>query len=320
MKYQIKKLNINNFDIFYQNKLNARSYFIPYKDKELLRTKTVLDERYGSDMVSVLSGEWKFKYYKKISRLPSVIDTDSVVFDTVSVPSTWQRTGYEPPCYLNTRYEFPMNLPNVPDDMSCGVYVRKFNISESSVNPIVTFLGVCSSLTLYVNGEYVGYSEGSHNSAEFALKNFVTTGENELLVIVSKWCNGTYLECQDMFRENGIFRDVYITENPEKYIYDYHIKTDKTGEKYTLSVDVTLKVDTSEQMTIEVHFLSTDVTVEKVLDTSKKQSIEDAIKRINKELIEAQRSIDQLENAGVDVDSLQSALDSVKEELSLIHI
>lgn len=80
------------------------------------------------------------------------------------------------------------------------------------------------------------------------------------------------------------------------------------------SVDVTLKVDTSEQMTIEVHFLSTDVTVEKVLDTSKKQSIEDAINRINKELIEAQRSIDQLENAGVDVDSLQSALDSVKEE------
>lgn len=80
------------------------------------------------------------------------------------------------------------------------------------------------------------------------------------------------------------------------------------------SVDVTLKVDTSEQMTIEVHFLSTDITVEKVLDTSKKQSIEDAVKRIDKELIEAQRSIDQLENAGVDVDSLQSALDSVKEE------
>lgn len=79
-------------------------------------------------------------------------------------------------------------------------------------------------------------------------------------------------------------------------------------------VDVTLKVDTSEQMTIEVHFLSTDVTVEKVLDTSKKQSIEDAIKRIDNELIEAQRNIDQLENAGVNVDSLQSALNSVKDE------
>ena len=80
------------------------------------------------------------------------------------------------------------------------------------------------------------------------------------------------------------------------------------------SVDVTLKVDTSEQMTIEVHFLSTDVTVEKVLDTSKKQSIDDAVKRIDTELIEAQRSIDQLEKAGVDVESLQNDLDVVKEE------
>ena len=67
-------------------------------------------------------------------------------------------------------------------------------------------------------------------------------------------------------------------------------------------------------MTIEVHFLSTDVTVEKVLDTSKKQSIDDAVKRIDKELLEAQRSIDQLENAGVDVESLQNDLDVVKEE------
>lgn len=80
------------------------------------------------------------------------------------------------------------------------------------------------------------------------------------------------------------------------------------------SVDVTLKVDTSEQMTIEVHFLSTDLTVEKQLDTSKKQSIEDAVKRIDKELVDAQRSISRLEGAGVDVESLQNDLDVVKEE------
>jgi molecular chaperone DnaK len=80
------------------------------------------------------------------------------------------------------------------------------------------------------------------------------------------------------------------------------------------SVDVTLKVDTSEQMTIEVHFLSTDITVEKMLDTSKKQSIEEAIRRIDKELLAAQHSINQLKDAGVNVETLQSALDSVKEE------
>lgn len=242
MKYNIKKLLINNFEVYEENKLHGRSYFIPYSDKEVLSKKTALDERYGSDLVSVLSGEWNFKYYKQISRLPNIIDTDAITFDTVTVPSVWQRTGYEQPCYLNTRYEFPMKLPNVPDDMSCGVYVKKFTVKNAS-NPIITFLGVCSSLTLYVNGQYVGYSEGSHNSAEFNLKGFVNEGENELLAIVTKWCNGTYLECQDMFRDNGIFRDVYITENPAEFIDDFAVKTMKIDNEYNLSIDINVVGD-----------------------------------------------------------------------------
>jgi beta-galactosidase len=237
MKYNIKKLLINDFSVYEENKLPGRSYFIPYTDKKDLSEKTALDERYNSDLVTVLSGEWNFKYYKQISRLPNIIDTDNTAFDIVTVPSVWQRTGYEPPYYVNTRYEFPMTLPNVPDEMSAGVYVKKFNIKNKS-NPIITFLGVCSSLTLYVNGQYVGYSEGSHNSAEFNLKDFVNEGENELLAIVSKWCNGTYLECQDMFRDNGIFRDVYITENPAEFINDYAVKTTKIDNEYNLSIDV----------------------------------------------------------------------------------
>ncbi|MDY3885306.1 MAG: Hsp70 family protein, partial [Porphyromonas somerae] len=80
------------------------------------------------------------------------------------------------------------------------------------------------------------------------------------------------------------------------------------------SVDVTLKVDTSEQMTLEVHFLATDTTVEKQLDTSKKQSIDDAIQVINKNLTEAQRSINRLSGAGVNTDDLQNKLDAVKTE------
>lgn len=235
MKYQIKKLRINDFEVYEQNKLAGRSYFIPYSDKAKLLEQTTLTERYASDAVTVISGEWKFRYFEKISRLPTTIDTDTMAFDDISVPSTWQRTGYENPCYLNTRYEFPMTLPNVPDEMSAGVYFKKFNI-KNTANPIITFLGVCSSLTLYVNGRYVGYSEGSHNSAEFLLKDFVIEGENELLAIVSKWSNGTYLECQDMFRENGIFRDVFITENPAEYIFDFHAITREKSEGYSLEV------------------------------------------------------------------------------------
>ncbi len=236
MKYQIKKLRINDFDVFEQNKLAGRSYFIPYGDKERLLGQSSLTERYSSDKVTVISGDWKFRYFEKISRLPAVIDTDTMNFDDIRVPSTWQRTGYENPCYLNTRYEFPLTLPNVPEEMSAGVYFKKFTLTDIS-DPVITFLGVCSSLTLYVNGRYVGYSEGSHNSAEFSLKGFVIEGENELLAIVSKWSNGTYLECQDMFRENGIFRDVYITENPAEYIFDFRAITEEKSEGYSLEVN-----------------------------------------------------------------------------------
>ena len=269
MKYQIKKLLINNFDYYEENKLPGRSYFIPYTNKDELSKKTALDERYGSDMVSILSGEWEFKYYEQISRLPNIIDTDNITFDKVSVPSVWQRTGYEKPYYLNTRYQFPMTLPNVPNEMSCGIYLKKFNI-KNAANPIITFLGVCSSLTLYVNGQYVGYSEGSHNSAEFNLKGIVSEGENELLAIVSKWCNGTYLECQDMFRDNGIFRDVYITENPAEYINDYAVKTMKVDSEYKLSVDVNVVGDDLKGKSIKAElYYGEDVVAEKSCDADR---------------------------------------------------
>ncbi len=241
MKYSINKLNINNIAVYEENKLSARSYFIPYKSKKRLEKTNALTNRYKSDMVQVLSGKWDFWFLEKISELPSEFDTDNVKFDKISVPSTWQRTGYAPPKYINTRYEFPMTLPDVPEEMSAGVYRKTFTLSKECVNPIITFLGVCSSLTLYVNGKYVGYSEGSHNSAEFELKDYVCDGENELVAIVTQWCNGTYLECQDMFREKGIFRDVYITENPSEYIYDYQINTQKIDNGYILSVDCDIK-------------------------------------------------------------------------------
>lgn len=101
-----------------------------------------------------------------------------------------------------------------------------------------------------------------------------------------------------------------------EYVADIVITGDDVETLITAdsSVDVTLKVDTSEQMTLEVHFLATDTTVEKTLDTGKKQSIKDAERIIDKELAEAQRGINRLSDAGVSVDSLQSDLNAVKEE------
>ncbi len=270
MNYRINKLLINNFDVFGENKLPYRSYFIPYKSKEDFKDKTALNERYESDSVNVLSGEWEFKFYEKISRLPSVIDTENLATDKITVPSVWQRTGYAPPAYINTRYEFKMTLPDVPEEMAAGVYVKKFNISENAVNPIITFLGVCSCLTLYINGEYAGYSEGSHNPAEFHIGKFVKPGENELLAIVTQWCNGSYLECQDMFRDKGIFRDVYITENPAEYIYDYAVKTSEIDGLYQLSCDIKVLGDnTKDKRVLAELYYKDEKIAEKQTDAGK---------------------------------------------------
>ena len=240
MKYPIKKLEVNSFEVFERGKKTGRSYFIPYDDRKSLEKQTALTERYHSKIVTVLSGEWNFKYYEKLSRLPNNFDTDKITFDKINVPSTWQRTGYESPVYINSRYEFPADYPFVPSEMSAGVYTKKFTLSPSAAHSVITFLGVCSCITLYVNGRYVGYSECSHNMAEFSLDGYAVPGENELLAIVTKWCSGTYLECQDMFRENGIFRDVYVSEYGDSYIFDYSVKTRKSDNGYDLEAGVSL--------------------------------------------------------------------------------
>ena len=255
MKNQIKKLEANNFDLFEQNKLPGRVYAIPYRDKEALLRQSALTERYESDLVTVLSGEWQFRYYEKISRLPTHIDTEKVSFDTVAVPSTWQRTGYEKPVYLNTRYEFPVTPPRVPEEMSAGLYFKSFTVREDTKHAILSFLGVCSSLTLYVNGRYIGYSEGSHNTAEFLLDGAVQPGENELLASVTKWSNGTYLECQDMFRENGIFRDVLLYELPESYLLEHRVQTARDGDNWDLSVEGKLGGDAGTGLQITAQLL-----------------------------------------------------------------
>lgn len=101
-----------------------------------------------------------------------------------------------------------------------------------------------------------------------------------------------------------------------EYIGDVQITGDDVENLIPMDslVDVTLKADSSEQMSLEVHFLALDFTVEKKLDTSKKHSIENAKEEVRKSLVEAQRSINQLKDAGISVEKLQSELDRVKEE------
>ena len=240
MKYQIIKNIHNNFSVFEKNKLFPRAYAVAYSSFEKLSETCFKKERYSSDIVTVLSGEWNFKFYKSINDVPDRLDTAKTRFDTVTIPSDWQRTGYQEPVYLNCPYEIKTIAPEIPADMPVGVYRKTVSIEKLSAKHIISFLGVSNNLSLYVNGKFVGYSEGSHNTAEFDITALLTEGANEILAVVFKWCNGTFLECQDMFRENGIFRDVLLYNYPENYLYDYETVTEKAENGYNLTVKTAL--------------------------------------------------------------------------------
>lgn len=233
MKYQINRTNYRDFQKISENRLPHRSYFIPFCSERSMQSVSYLEERERSDAVALLSGEWDFVYYKSAAGLKAVIDTDHMAFGRVTVPSTWQKTGYDQINYLNSMYPFRCNPPKTPKNCPVGVYRKQFDLKKREGNTyIITFLGVAASLDVYLNGVYIGYGEGSHNSREFDVTPFLQNGGNELVAVVYKWSTGSYLECQDMFRENGIFRDVYITCLPESYIFDFCFQTEKAANGY----------------------------------------------------------------------------------------
>lgn len=237
MHYNINKTNYRDFNKISENLLEHRSYFIPFSTEKAMLNTDYLSERQKSDAVLLLSGEWDFIYYDSASRLKEKLDTDKVGFDKIHVPSTWQKTGYDKINYLNSMYPFRCNPPKTPKNCPVGVYRKNFSLKKKQGNTYyITFLGACASLDLYVNGSYIGYGEGSHNTREFDISEFLNDGKNELIAVVFKWSTGTYLECQDMFRENGIFRDVYITEQPESFIFDYLFLPQKNGDNYDVTI------------------------------------------------------------------------------------
>lgn len=251
MKYKIHRNLHTDFNIFEDRKLEERSYFIPFSNEKALKNTDYKNERYNSDRVTVLSGEWDFSYYEKLSKLPNFFDTDNTDFDKISVPSTWQRTGYDQIAYINTRYPFPKKPPLIPSDVAVGIYRKIFDIDNIQNRRVLTFLGVAGALAVYINGEYAGYSEGSHNTSEFDITPLLQNGKNEILAVVYKWSNGTYLECQDMFRENGIFRDVYITEQEENHIDDFLLRTEYNSDG-TYNLKISVSGSFSDETTIEI--------------------------------------------------------------------
>lgn len=251
MFYQLETGNYKKFDTFRKNVLEPRSYFIPFASAEEMEKTEIRTERYHSSRVAVLSGKWNFKYFSNCEELPGEFNTDKAEMDKINVPSTWQHTGYEKPFYLNTRYQFPLDPPYIKEDCPVGIYSKKFKLDDTDGNYTITFLGAAACVELFINGKFVGYSEGSHNTAEFDIKPFLLPGINEVLAAVYKFCNGSYLEAQDMFRENGIFRDVLLTKTEDNAIYDFAAECEK-NENGTYNLRVTPKFKLTDKCNFKV--------------------------------------------------------------------
>ena len=211
----------------HDNTMPNRSYYIPASK----RMDTLVDNRESSDRFQLLSGDWKFRYYESIHDLKDEFfqpGYDASSFDVLPVPSIWQMHGYDLNHYINSRYPFPVDPPYGPQDNPCGAYVHHFTYQKDTAAPMayLNFEGVDSCYYVWLNGRYVGYSQVSHSTSEFDVTDKLVDGDNVLAVLVLKWCDGSYLECQDKFRWNGIFRDVYLLKRPKKMVYDYFVNTD----------------------------------------------------------------------------------------------
>lgn len=116
MLYTFRHDKYSDFKVFEDNRLRPRSYFIPFENRKQCDDTDYFTERYASPLVTVLSGEWDFLYYKRVSEMPEKIDSYTLRADKVNVPSCWQFTGYENPYYVNIRYQFDCRPPRIPAD------------------------------------------------------------------------------------------------------------------------------------------------------------------------------------------------------------
>lgn len=192
-----------------------------------------------------LNGQWSFKWVDKPADRPRDFynaSFDISSWEEIPVPANVELHGFGTPIYLNHPYEFTKQPepPKVPAHWNpVGSYVREINLSEEWVNAdervVIHFGAVKSAFYLWVNGAYIGYSQGSKTPAEWDLTDFLKVGNNRIAFQVFRFSDGSYLECQDFWRMSGVQRDVYLYKTPKAFIQDWRVTADLTDD-YTHGV------------------------------------------------------------------------------------
>lgn len=228
--------------MFEKNKMNARVPSYSYKS-----TEDALEANRENARIKSLNGIWKFNFVGKSEDRPSDFMEKNFTgkdWDDIEVPSNWELKGFGQPIYSNIIYPFTPNIldttltfdwrgpqpprpPKIYRDNPVGSYYRDFEVPSDwkDQSIILHFGGVSSAFYLWVNGEKVGYSQGSRLAAEFDITDFVTTGKNRVALQVFRWSDGSYLEDQDMWRLSGIHREVLLMAQPKIALNDFYVRT-----------------------------------------------------------------------------------------------
>ncbi|WP_111709418.1 glycoside hydrolase family 2 TIM barrel-domain containing protein [Lutibacter citreus] len=276
----------------------------------------------NSSLYQSLNGTWNFYYADSVQARPVDFyknDFDISAWDNIEVPSNWEMKGFGIPVYTNRTYMFPANPPFIPHNINnVGSYKRDFEISENwdGKNIYLHFEGVSGAMYIWINGEKVGYNEGSKTAAEFKITDFVKKGKNTVAVQVLRWSDASYMEDQDFWRLSGIERDVYVYASDKITLRDFRVTSDLINNFTEGVFKVDLKVDNNTSNTIEK-----DVKV-RLLDGSKE--IYAATKKVNlqqgRNTIVFNKNISNVKTWNAETPNLYTLLISVNGESTAIKV
>lgn len=241
----MEKFNWENPEIFKINKEDGHAIMMPFdSEKDALSAKE-------SNYKQSLNGKWKFYWQRGLKNQPEnfqLTSFDDSHWDEINVPSVWQTQGYSVPYYYASTFPKAFSrskgkIPSIDHDMQeIGFYRQSFTLNENfNGREIFLHFGAAkSALEVYVNGEFVGYSQGSMTPHEFNVTKVLKPGENVITAKLYRYSDGSYLEDQDMWWLCGIYREVYLFAEPKLCLRDFYFKTD-FDDSYTDS-NVTLNM------------------------------------------------------------------------------
>ncbi len=244
-----------NHQIFEENKLPPRASFFIFENPDI-------SEKENSKRFISLNGDWKFNWVKDPKQRPSTfqnINFDDSNWTNIPVPANWEVEGFGHPIYLDERYPFTTKWPDAPTDYNpVGTYRKNITLTKEflSEDIILHFSGAKSAMYVYINGNYVGYSQGSKTPAEFNISKYLKQGKNLIALQMFRWSDASYLESQDMLRMSGIEREVYLYARPKVFVSDYYTNStlDNTYKNGVLNGTVSITNTTSKEALKEIIF------------------------------------------------------------------